>query len=216
MHGVILRERVSPSLSSLYRSPARRLWPPHHPTAHARSRSLASDVPDAAAHFDPNLVNGWGLAPVPTTPWWVANNRTDVDALQRRRRITALVVHLAGGATGMVFTATPPVRRRPDGAPPGRPASSSPARTARSSAGAAVDRTRASPSTARARARSTRGSRSPATAGQPALRDRLPQRRVDVFDAAYQPVTPAGASSTRSCRPASRRSTSRRSASASS
>jgi uncharacterized protein (TIGR03118 family) len=35
---------------------------------------LASDVPGLAPTTDPNLVNTWGLARGPTTPWWIADN----------------------------------------------------------------------------------------------------------------------------------------------
>ena len=47
---------------------------------------LVSDVPGAAPTTDPNLVNGWGLARSPTSPWWVADNGPEqVDALHGRR-----------------------------------------------------------------------------------------------------------------------------------
>src|SRR2546425_3565292 len=42
---------------------------------------LVSNVPGAAVHLDPNLVNAWGLAAGPTSPWWVADNGTDVSTL---------------------------------------------------------------------------------------------------------------------------------------
>src|SRR5437667_12466895 len=43
--------------------------------------NLVSDVPGAAAHLDPNLVNAWGLTAGPNTPWWVADNGTDRSTL---------------------------------------------------------------------------------------------------------------------------------------
>ena len=51
-----------------------------------RVHKLVSDVPGAAASVDPNLVNAWGLAAGPTTPWWVADNGTNVSTLLRRQR----------------------------------------------------------------------------------------------------------------------------------
>jgi uncharacterized protein (TIGR03118 family) len=37
---------------------------------------LVSDVPGAATFTDGNLVNAWGLARSATSPWWVADNET--------------------------------------------------------------------------------------------------------------------------------------------
>src|SRR5207247_7451347 len=42
---------------------------------------LVSDQPGNAMHTDPNLVNAWGLAAGPATPWWVADNEKDVSTL---------------------------------------------------------------------------------------------------------------------------------------
>src|SRR5581483_7973387 len=43
--------------------------------------NLVSDQPGHAAHVDPSLVNAWGLAALPASPWWVADNGTDVSTL---------------------------------------------------------------------------------------------------------------------------------------
>jgi uncharacterized protein (TIGR03118 family) len=43
--------------------------------------NLVSDVPGLAAHLDPNLVNAWGLTSLPTSPWWVSDNGTDLSTL---------------------------------------------------------------------------------------------------------------------------------------
>ncbi len=45
--------------------------------------NLVSDQPGVAASVDPNLVNAWGLTSLPTSPWWVADNGTDVSTLYR-------------------------------------------------------------------------------------------------------------------------------------
>ena len=69
---------------------------------------LVSDVPGLAQHVDPNLVNGWGLAALPTSPWWVADNHTDKSTLYTADGSTVpLVVDVAGGPTGLVANAGP-------------------------------------------------------------------------------------------------------------
>jgi uncharacterized protein (TIGR03118 family) len=40
-----------------------------------------SDIPGRADHLDPNLVNPWGIALSPTSPFWVADNGTGVSTL---------------------------------------------------------------------------------------------------------------------------------------
>jgi uncharacterized protein (TIGR03118 family) len=41
---------------------------------------LVSDVP-IALHTDANLVDGWGLAALPGSPWWVSNQNTSTSSL---------------------------------------------------------------------------------------------------------------------------------------
>jgi uncharacterized protein (TIGR03118 family) len=66
--------------------------------------NLVSDGFVPAERTDPNLVNGWGLAAGPTTPWWVADNGTDVSTLyQGNGTPVPLVVSVPGGPTGEVF-----------------------------------------------------------------------------------------------------------------
>lgn len=66
--------------------------------------NLVSDVPGAADRVDPNLVNAWGLASLPTSPWWVADNETDVSTIyQADGTPSTLVVAIPSGApTGLV------------------------------------------------------------------------------------------------------------------
>jgi uncharacterized protein (TIGR03118 family) len=67
-------------------------------------RNLVSDGFVPAEHTDPNLVNAWGLAAGPSTPWWVANNRTDTSTLyDGSGNSPGLVVQVEGGPTGTVF-----------------------------------------------------------------------------------------------------------------
>ena len=52
---------------------------------------------------DPSLVNGWGLAALPTSPWWVADNGTDVSTLYRADGVKqALTVAVPNAPTGLV------------------------------------------------------------------------------------------------------------------
>jgi uncharacterized protein (TIGR03118 family) len=65
--------------------------------------NLVSDVPGLADKVDPNLVNGWGLTRTATSPWWVADNHTNVSTLYRGDgTIVPLVVQVPGGPTGAV------------------------------------------------------------------------------------------------------------------
>jgi uncharacterized protein (TIGR03118 family) len=68
---------------------------------------LVSDEPGVAQHTDPNLVNAWGLAASSTSPWWVADNETDVSTLyDGNGNAIPLVVKVAGAPTGTVFNGT--------------------------------------------------------------------------------------------------------------
>jgi uncharacterized protein (TIGR03118 family) len=66
---------------------------------------LSSDIPGLAAHTDPDLQNGWGIAEPTTGPWWVADNGTDKSTLYSADGTKqALVVNVADGVpTGVVF-----------------------------------------------------------------------------------------------------------------
>ena len=69
--------------------------------------NLVSDGSVSADHVDPHLVNAWGITAGPTTPWWVADNGTDVSTLYRGDgTIVPLVVTVPGGPTGTVFNGT--------------------------------------------------------------------------------------------------------------
>src|SRR5439155_20540281 len=66
--------------------------------------NLVSDQQSVAAHTDPNLVNAWGLVAGPSTPWWVADNGTDVSTLYTGDGSPVpLVVDVPGAPTGAVF-----------------------------------------------------------------------------------------------------------------
>jgi len=68
---------------------------------------LVSNVAGAAPTTDANLVNAWGLTASATSPWWVADNGTDLSTLYRANgSIVPLVVQVPVHPTGAVFWAT--------------------------------------------------------------------------------------------------------------
>src|SRR5216110_733801 len=65
---------------------------------------LVSNVAGAAPTTDPNLVNAWGLTASATSPWWVADNGTNVSTIYRANgTIVPLVVQVPIRPTGAVF-----------------------------------------------------------------------------------------------------------------
>ena len=64
--------------------------------------SLASDASDAS------LVNGWGLSAGPTTPWWVSDNGTSLSTLYNASGAKqGLTVSVPGAPTGTIFNGSP-------------------------------------------------------------------------------------------------------------
>ena len=69
---------------------------------------LVSDVPGAAINLDPNLVNAWGLTSLPTSPWWIADNGTNVSTLYRANGAKVpLTVQVPNAPTGAVSNTGP-------------------------------------------------------------------------------------------------------------
>jgi uncharacterized protein (TIGR03118 family) len=65
--------------------------------------NLVSDQPGVADVQDTHLVNGWGLTRLPTSPWWVADNGTDLSTLYNGAGAPLpLVVSVPNGPTGTV------------------------------------------------------------------------------------------------------------------
>jgi hypothetical protein len=60
--------------------------------------NLVSDLPGVAANTDADLVNPWGIAFGPTSPFWIADNHTGLSTLYNG----------AGGKLGLVVTIPPP------------------------------------------------------------------------------------------------------------
>ena len=50
-------------------------------TAQYKRLDLVSNVSGAALHTDPNLINGWGLAFFPSSPFWVSDAGTGLSSL---------------------------------------------------------------------------------------------------------------------------------------
>jgi uncharacterized protein (TIGR03118 family) len=70
--------------------------------------NLVSNVPGMAAHVDPDLVNAWGLTSLPTSPWWVADNGTNVSTLYRADGTKVpLTVQVPNAPTGAVSNTGP-------------------------------------------------------------------------------------------------------------
>src|SRR5919198_309647 len=65
--------------------------------------NLVSDGTIAADHTDSHLVNAWGLTSLPGSPWWVADNGTDVSTLYGADGTPrSLVVSVPNAPTGAV------------------------------------------------------------------------------------------------------------------
>src|SRR5207237_5356627 len=65
--------------------------------------NLVSDGFLPADHVDPNLVNAWGLTAQPASPWWVADNGTDVSTIYTADGTPRpLVVSVPNAPTGAV------------------------------------------------------------------------------------------------------------------
>jgi hypothetical protein len=159
--------------------------------------------PGAAAATDPNLVNGWGLARSATSPWWVADNGTDRSTLYNFTASTGaiainpLVVGVDGGPTGVVFAGVP------DNFLVGTtvsPTTLAPANFVFSSEDGMIRAWRGGSAAALVTAHGQPGAIykglaiAQPTAGHPLLYAAdFHNARVDVFDGAWQDVTPAGA-----------------------
>jgi uncharacterized protein (TIGR03118 family) len=103
MHGLVLRgtlAAVALSLALAAATPVAAAPPGNTYTV----TPLVSDVPGAALNPDPNLVNGWGLARSASSPWWVADNKTNKSSLYTGAgTVLALAPTVEGGPTGVVF-----------------------------------------------------------------------------------------------------------------
>jgi uncharacterized protein (TIGR03118 family) len=71
--------------------------------------NLVSDLPGVAKVTDPNLVNPWGIASSPTSPFWVSDNGTGLATLYNG----------AGTPNALVVTIPPPAGGSPPAAPTG-------------------------------------------------------------------------------------------------
>jgi len=79
-------------------------------TAAYIQQNLVSDLPGLATFTDPDLVNPWGIARSPTSPWWVSNNGTAkstlYDAGGVKRPLVVTIPGANSAPTGMLFNNT--------------------------------------------------------------------------------------------------------------
>jgi uncharacterized protein (TIGR03118 family) len=72
-----------------------------------QQHNLVSDLPGLADRVDPNLVNPWGIASGPATPFWIANNHTSNSGVYDGNGApTRAAVAILGAPTGIVFNPT--------------------------------------------------------------------------------------------------------------
>jgi uncharacterized protein (TIGR03118 family) len=73
-------------------------------------QNLVSSVPGMATFTDSDLVNPWGIARSPTSPWWVSDNgkakSTLYDAGGVKRALVVSIPGVNAAPTGMVFNNT--------------------------------------------------------------------------------------------------------------
>lgn len=80
-----------------------------------KQTNLVSDIPGKASHTDPQLVNPWGIAFSPGSPFWVSDNKSGFSTLyDASGNKSGLVVTIPpesgtglGTPTGIVFNSTP-------------------------------------------------------------------------------------------------------------
>jgi uncharacterized protein (TIGR03118 family) len=81
--------------------------PAAEPNAYVQ-HNLVSDGFLPADHTDGNLVNAWGLTSLPGSPWWVADNGTDVSTIYMADGTPRpLVVSVPNAPTGAVSNTGP-------------------------------------------------------------------------------------------------------------
>lgn len=79
---------------------------PSLPTTYLQ-HNLVSDLPALADRVDPNLINPWGIAFGPTTPFWIADNHTSAGSIYDGNGVQARTpVAILGAPSGIVFNAT--------------------------------------------------------------------------------------------------------------
>src|SRR2546425_8901777 len=79
------------------------------PSQFYEPHNLVSDGAVPADLVDAGLVNAWGLVASATSPWWVADNGTDLSTLYNGNTgaKVGLTVSVPGAPTGIVFNSGP-------------------------------------------------------------------------------------------------------------
>ena len=70
-------------------------------------QNLVSDIPGLAAWTDPNLINPWGVAFSPSSPFWVSDNGTGLATLYNSSGTPIPLVVTVPPPTGQMGTAAP-------------------------------------------------------------------------------------------------------------
>src|SRR5438552_17668754 len=106
MRGLILRALLGSSVVATALVAAAPL-PAAPPGDRYTVTPLVSDQAGEAPTTDSNLVNGWGLARGPTSPWWVSDNGMNkasvYDVSTTPTTVRSLAPTVDGGPTGAVF-----------------------------------------------------------------------------------------------------------------
>jgi uncharacterized protein (TIGR03118 family) len=163
---------------------------------------LVSDLSSLAPSTDSQLVNGWGLARSSTSPWWVADNGPDPSSshstVYNAGGSKILSVSVLGGPTGAVFAGVAGnfqigTDTNPTALAPAKFIFATEAGDLRAwqAGGTAL----VAPTTGIAAAAKFKGlAITPPTAGTPLLyATDFHNAQVDVFNGAWQNVTPPGA-----------------------
>jgi uncharacterized protein (TIGR03118 family) len=157
-------------------------------------RDLVSDGGVPAEHLDPDLINGWGIAPNPTGVWWVNAADAGKSLLYNGEGVKqSLVVAVPGEPTGIVFNGgagfvvpgAGPARFIFD-SEDGTISAWSPTHVPITQAVVVVDNSASGASYKGLAIDST-------TAGTRLYAADFHNAKVDVFDGAFNPVTAAGA-----------------------
>ena len=101
-------ERLVPRLMALVILSLLTVIPQTASAQYVVSNLVSNDSAFSPVNIDPNLVNGWGLASFPNSPWWVANQNSSTSTLyQSDGSIVPLVVQIPCVVSGTVTIPCP-------------------------------------------------------------------------------------------------------------
>ena len=187
---------VAPSVDAP--SFARQGAPPLAAQRFYQQHNLLSDQAGAADKVDPNLVNAWGLAAGPATPWWISDNETGKSTLYNVSTATIPAVFVVPGAGGGQSAPTGLVFNGGTSFVVTNGAGTSPARFMFSSEDGTISAFRGAPIVVVVDSSASGAIYKGLAIGSTASGDRLyatnfHANRVEVFDGQFHPVISAGA-----------------------